>query len=81
MDNYEIFKSLTTNNYIAIIYSGGYFEANKIKKEIKDKGFIITDDNCDILWLEKIESKKKIKLTDKYIYDVGLSDYEINNKR
>lgn len=57
---YEIFKSITTDNYIAIIYFDGFETANKIRKEIENKGFIITDDDYDgktiVLWLEK---KKK----------------------
>ena len=57
---YEIFKSRTTDNYISIIYFDGFETANKIRKEIENKGFIITDDDYDgktiVLWLEK---KKK----------------------
>lgn len=54
---YEIFKSITTNNYIAIIYSEGFETANEIRKEIENKGFVITDDDYEgrviMLWLER----------------------------
>lgn len=54
---YEIFKSITTNNYIAIIYSGGFETANGIRKEIESKGFVITDEDYEgraiTLWLER----------------------------
>lgn len=56
---YEIFKSTTTNNYIAIIYFMGFETINEIIKEIENKGFIITDDDYEgksvVLWLEKIK--------------------------
>lgn len=54
---YEIFKSTTTNNYIAIIYSGGFETANEIRKEIESKGFIIIDEDYEgrviTLWLRR----------------------------
>lgn len=55
--NYKIFKSIDTNDYIALIYSCSFETVNEIRKEIKDKGFTITDDAYEesviILWLEK----------------------------
>ena len=57
--NYEIFKSTTTNNYIAIIYFEGFESVPEICKEIENKGFIITDEDYEgknvVLWLEKIK--------------------------
>lgn len=54
---YEIFKSTTTNNYVAFIYSEGFETANEIRKEIENKGFVITDDDYEgrviTLWLER----------------------------
>ena len=54
---YEIFKSLTTNNYIAIIYSVGFETVNDIRKEIESKGFVITDEDYEgktiTLWLRR----------------------------
>ena len=55
--NYKIFKSIDTNDYIAVIYSSGFETANEIRKEIESKGFVIIDDdysgNVIMLWLEK----------------------------
>lgn len=54
---YTIFKSTTTNDYIAMINFMGFDTINEIRKEIKKKGFIITDDDFEgrqiVLWLEK----------------------------
>ena len=54
---YEIFKSTTTNDYIAMINFMGFDTVNEIRKEIKNKGFVITDDDFEgrhiVLWLEK----------------------------
>ena len=48
---------MTTNHCIAIIYSEGFETANKIRKEIESKGFIITDEDYEgrviTLWLER----------------------------
>ena len=54
---YEIFKSITRNNYIAFIYPEGFENVNEIYKEIESKGFIITEDDYEgmviTLWLER----------------------------
>ncbi len=54
---YEIFKSITTNNYIAIIYFMGFENVNEIRKEIESKGFVITDEDYKgktiTLWLKR----------------------------
>ena len=60
---YKIFKSIDTNNdYIALIYSCGFDIASKIRKEIENKGFTITDDSYEesviILWLKKLENTR-----------------------
>ena len=55
--NYKIFKSIDTNDYIAIIYSCSFEVVNEIRKEIESKGFIITDEDYEgiviTFWLEK----------------------------
>ena len=45
--NYKIFKSIDTNDYIAIIYSSGFEAVNEIRKEIEGKGFTITTNDWD----------------------------------
>lgn len=54
---YEIFKSTTTNNYIAILYFIGFETVKEICKEIENKGFIITDEDYEgrniVFWLER----------------------------
>lgn len=54
---YKIYKSIDTNDYIAIIYSCGFETVNEVRKEIESKGFIITDEDYEgiaiTLWLEK----------------------------
>ena len=62
--NYKIFKSIDTDDYIAIIYFSGFDLVSKIRKEIEDKGFTITDEAYEesiiILWLEKLKTQKKM---------------------
>lgn len=55
--SYKIFKSIDTDDYIAIIYFSGFDIVSKIRKEIEDNGFTITDDAYEedviVLWLKK----------------------------
>ena len=72
--NYKIFKSIETDDYIAIIYFSGFDIVSKIRKEIEDNGFTITDDAYEedviVLWLKKNQKNDKQYYKYKYILSV-----------